>query len=176
MMLVHEDKGHICNLSLGLTAMPSHVYQLTITTSDRDGGTKTITEMYSTLLSANRAAYIHHKVRLPDEGIYEGQEPVEDVNWDAPYSERIQEHEYINSEIVVEEYEVWGPDVSHGEVDEEQSIWKMTAGLDGDEDDEDDEGEGDDDEDDGAESPEVEIIEPPAKRVKLDTDTEKSKD
>lgn len=139
--------------------MPSFVYKLTITTSGKHCETETTTEIFSTLLSANRAAYMHHQRY---EEYYEGDlNSVDDVKWDVPYRANFQEDKYTEIDIDVKRVKISGPDLSRGEVDEKHSSWKVKAGL--------NKGNGeDDDDDDEADSSEVEIVEPPpAKRVKL---------
>ena len=139
--------------------MPSFVYKLTRKSSGKHRDTENETEIFSTLLSANRAAYLHHKGY---ESYYEEGEPdpVTEVNWNLPYYTSFQEDKYTTIKIKVERIKISGPDLSQGEKDEAQSRWIAKAGLDK---------EGGDDDDEEAESSEVEIVEAPAaKRKKLD--------
>lgn len=160
--------------------MPSVVYTLTIIDSGTYREPKTTTDVFSTLLSANRAAYMFHDERKGK--LDEDQESVKGINWDTPYSASFWNEKWMMVyDIKVRRVEVGGPDLCRGQVDEPQWSWNITAGFDEEYNEQlwrnfedgyqyEDEGYGDEDAKHDAESSEVEIIEPPAKRVKLDAE------
>lgn len=110
--------------------MGGHVYRFTMITTTYHTRSKRETSdessaLFSTLLSANRHAYLWHAQSATESSVYQeiNLKSPRDVDWDTPYSVSFGLSDTVSVSIEVTEVPIGGPNLLKGERDSSLSEW-----------------------------------------------------
>lgn len=116
--------------------MGGHIYKFNMTTTTYHPSSKreTLDEnsaLFSTLLSANRHAYVWHVQSAGGDPGYDdrGVKPPRIVNWKTPYSANFALTDTVSVSIKVVEVPIAGPDLAKSEKDSSLLEWMDDEGL-----------------------------------------------